>query len=1156
MLRLGPWSQVHPQIIDSVSATAALPGTENLTAPSVESLESTPISSPSDIMWSDYNSSDGELDITPNSESPSAGPDSVQQTIVLPQSNINPCIAPEQPLSSTSSPTEGVSGDLGSLSYVTETSRTSSPPSTLLPSVERLRELMQSWEAGSKSPVGQPIQEDSPILLEQNELEQDTTEQPLSSVTTTSIPPLSVPSIPQQTALLSGSLLSLFFPDRSSPPPVPQIQSNTSTPSPIDSQVATDPAIVSLFCPPTQAPPLSDDMDQNSVIQVSTDIGGTSESTAVHELLDTHANSFSTSIAETPTLLAQQSTSYPSLNYSYSMPSSRASSVPPFLPDSYPYVAIPQSPVMQLFAYAQVNSAQPILEPSSPVEGGPFGCRSHSPTVDSEDSYFPQPAFRSMPPLPVYPRSMPSFPLTTEDEDNDSEVTRTDNPGQEARYRPPTLQESYTPSIANTVDSATNSNRSDDESFGNIARGSNASSWYAYVRSERLNRDRFADRDRTVTPTLPYGINRRTASHEVRDSRPLPPLPTASENLTSPWFYGPLINDCSSGQQHLDVPSTWISQSLSPVMPICVLPPSAPPTTSPTPPPLGYNLSPPLPSPPLSFDHAFTSLSLKDTAAATAAPVPPSPAVRIPINDNSTPSGRPPSSVAPSWGMPAYSYAGSAPPVGVTPRLSSCYTGSTLPRDARLTAPPPPRSYTGMSPSYWGMSPNYGGNMQNDPSRDIYTTGGGYKPSPWSYPSQPPASYRKLRFAPLPDTPVYKNGGYAPSYAANNNVNGYTPRRNSMNHLSPVPPMPSARPLASPRASPVNDTLNVPPRFPSPQIPTIIPPSFSGPAVYNYGVSNASTNPIFPPPPSRPDFDFYLGKPPSGPWSWTPPVQRSKFYFEDGNLSFEVGGKSFMIHRHFLQQHSEKLRSQYGPILPSSISLDDEITLDEVEKLLTIFYPTDLTAPDLTSVSDWEHVLSISVELRMPQIKTLALQNLTRLATHYERMAVFKRISDTNWNCARDPEVMQWRKDALKELCLQQEPPSLEDAKKVDLEMLVGIWQARHELSGAGLSTGGGAATNTVSAPVDISTLGGQGHTIGGPRPRRTEDRGTPAGLPKMTDSSPYWPSEAMSGFPIGSTANRRVTGTARKTNLNDLLVDRLVEEKFGLNVVPLVESR
>ncbi|KAF9047580.1 hypothetical protein BJ165DRAFT_1467033 [Panaeolus papilionaceus] len=947
MPRLAPWRQIQAHSIDSVSATASLAGTENLTTATVESLESTPISSPSDIMWSDDNNSEGELDIT---TSPPSASNSPQQSPILPQSSTNPCIVPAQPLSSTSSPTEGISGDLGSASYVTETSRTSSPPSTVLPSVERLRELMESWEAGTKSPANQPIQEDSPVVLTEIEPAWGSSERPLLCLSSTALPNSSSPPISQpQPQQLSGSLLSLFFPDRTSPPLIPQIQSYSSTPSPLDPQVDSEPVIVSRS-PPTHASPPSDDMDQR-VIQVVND----DTPAASHEPLQGHAESFSTSIAETPALVPQLQSSF---YMDYSLPSSRGSSVPPLLPDSYPYVAIPQSPPFKfapLSGVGEPNSAQPILGQSMPIataEGAPFGSRTRSSTLISEGSYNSQAFFHCPPVIPTYPIPATSgFPLTNE-EDSDSTLTRTESPGQATRYHSPSSRESTPSSIADTLGSRDNSNRSDDESFGNLARHSHMSPWYAYVRSERTNRVNFADRERTVTPPpLPYGINTRTASREVRDPRPLPPLPSTSERLTSPWFYGPPINESSSVPQHLDVPSNWL---FSPAMPICVLPPSAPPTTSPTPPAVSYIPSPPLPSPPLSFDHAFASLSLKDTGGVTTQAAA-TPTVRIPINDNSTPSGgRPPSPPAQhSWGMPGYAPA-SVPSSGVTPRLSSCYTGSTLPRDARLTAPPPPRSYTGMSPTYWGMSPNYGGSTYLDPPRDPYTSAGGYKQAPWpSYPPPPPTSgwsetrptsYRKLRFAPLPDTPVYKNGGYAPSYAANNST-GYMPRRQSVNHLSPLSAMPFAPPLGTPTGS--NNTngnaLNVPPRFPSPYVPPIIPPSVSGPSVYNYALSNNTTLPPIPPMNPRPS-DFGFTRPWLHPASVhdpfiIPSVTRSKFFFEDGNLSFEVAGKSYMVHRHFFQQHSQMLRSQYGPTLPAHISLDSEITVREMENLLTIFYP-------------------------------------------------------------------------------------------------------------------------------------------------------------------------------------------------------------------------
>lgn len=135
-----------------------------------------------------------------------------------------------------------------------------------------------------------------------------------------------------------------------------------------------------------------------------------------------------------------------------------------------------------------------------------------------------------------------------------------------------------------------------------------------------------------------------------------------------------------------------------------------------------------------------------------------------------------------------------------------------------------------------------------------------------------------------------------------------------------------------------------------------------------------------------------------------------------------------------------------------------------------------------------------------------------------------------------------------------KEPPSLEDAKKLDLDMLIQVWQARHELSSAGLSGVVGAGNRTTATGVSASNLGTTGGStiqpqpVGGPRPRRTASQRAPPHLSKSTGAplgSPIFPWETP---PMPSTnLNRRGTAASRKVNLNDLLVDRFVEEKFGL---------
>ncbi|KAJ3498186.1 hypothetical protein NLJ89_g10252 [Agrocybe chaxingu] len=117
---------------------------------------------------------------------------------------------------------------------------------------------------------------------------------------------------------------------------------------------------------------------------------------------------------------------------------------------------------------------------------------------------------------------------------------------------------------------------------------------------------------------------------------------------------------------------------------------------------------------------------------------------------------------------------------------------------------------------------------------------------------------------------------------------------------------------------------------------------------------------------------------------WT---KHPKYYFSDGSLLCRVGTTLYNLHRHFFDQHSVFFHRLF-----TSVNMGDEqpIVLSDVQTkdfdhFLTIFYPTHYTKPDLTTVEEWTSVLILATKWAFDDIRTLAIEQLTTLASSHRQ---------------------------------------------------------------------------------------------------------------------------------------------------------------------------
>ncbi|KAF9477879.1 hypothetical protein BDN70DRAFT_809866, partial [Pholiota conissans] len=149
----------------------------------------------------------------------------------------------------------------------------------------------------------------------------------------------------------------------------------------------------------------------------------------------------------------------------------------------------------------------------------------------------------------------------------------------------------------------------------------------------------------------------------------------------------------------------------------------------------------------------------------------------------------------------------------------------------------------------------------------------------------------------------------------------------------------------------------------------------------------------------------------------------------------------FSVHRHFFERHSEYFRnllSTYRYSEGNHIFLP-RVKTDDFERLLSIFYPTELCKPEITTLKGWTSILTLAQKWGMAQVRALALQNIGDHASPMEMIVIAHR------HYLHHPGPA-WLLTAYKAICTRPTPLSLQEAEKLDMRRVIGIWEVQNEV--------------------------------------------------------------------------------------------------------------
>ncbi|KAF9262674.1 hypothetical protein L218DRAFT_867238 [Marasmius fiardii PR-910] len=172
-----------------------------------------------------------------------------------------------------------------------------------------------------------------------------------------------------------------------------------------------------------------------------------------------------------------------------------------------------------------------------------------------------------------------------------------------------------------------------------------------------------------------------------------------------------------------------------------------------------------------------------------------------------------------------------------------------------------------------------------------------------------------------------------------------------------------------------------------------------------------------------------------------------RFFFPDGNVIFLVENILYKVHRYFFQRDSGIFDAMFSLPPPQDGKRpegEDEsnpivllgVESNDFDRLLTLFYPYDFAEPELRTIEEWISILDLSTRWDFTSLRELSITRVFQvLDDPSDRIVLGIRY-----------DVTDWLVSAYTELCERKEPLTLEEGRKVGVDIAVTIAQVRHKI--------------------------------------------------------------------------------------------------------------
>ncbi|KAI0295263.1 hypothetical protein BC826DRAFT_968513 [Russula brevipes] len=271
-----------------------------------------------------------------------------------------------------------------------------------------------------------------------------------------------------------------------------------------------------------------------------------------------------------------------------------------------------------------------------------------------------------------------------------------------------------------------------------------------------------------------------------------------------------------------------------------------------------------------------------------------------------------------------------------------------------------------------------------------------------------------------------------------------------------------------------------------------------------------------------------------------PHVHHSRFFFDDGDITFIVEGVLHRVHRYFFYRDSSEFRRRLSRLATSSpaiIPLEDVKSVD-FDAFLSVLYPLNFNALEEHSFEEWSSILDLSTRWGFTSIRDLAIRCV-------EPPCPLHRLI-----LARKYSIEQWVLPSLLELCERPQPLSPDEARLMDLEDVVLVGFVRQSVRSPTRIVGGTAIRDRIQA----WTSGGPFNPVLEPPatcPTESQSQTPPSdslpeqqstGLTLVVPFNPVLkppatcPTESQSQPPSDSLPEQQSTGLTRVVSFNPVL--------------------
>jgi len=147
--------------------------------------------------------------------------------------------------------------------------------------------------------------------------------------------------------------------------------------------------------------------------------------------------------------------------------------------------------------------------------------------------------------------------------------------------------------------------------------------------------------------------------------------------------------------------------------------------------------------------------------------------------------------------------------------------------------------------------------------------------------------------------------------------------------------------------------------------------------------------------------------------------RHERFYFADGNVTFQVQNILYRVHRYFFERDS----AVFAAYFPA-----------DFEAFLSILYPS--TFLEQRSVEEWSSCLRFAHKFQFTVQEKLAIEKLSDIASPIDKIILGRMYE----------EASGWLVQAFVDMARRDEPPTRPEGRRLGIDDLVLIGQLRHRL--------------------------------------------------------------------------------------------------------------